>query len=64
VSENLGPLISTSNQTTIIAGGELLSLRFCPYVSATTPVVKRVAPASGFKTGAPDPYIYSIYTNR
>jgi len=64
VSENLGPLILTSNQTTIIAGGELLSLRFCPYVSATTPVVKRVAPASGFKTGAPDPYQSSWMENR
>ena len=57
MSENLGPLISTSNQTTIIAGGELLSLRFCPYVSATTPVVKKGRhQPQVFKTGAPDPY--------
>ena len=41
VSENLEPLISTSNQTTIIAEDEFQRLRLCQYVSATMPVAKK-----------------------
>ena len=59
VSENLEPLISTSNQTTIIANDELLNVRFCEYVSATTLWLKRVALASGFQPSYI--YIYIIY---